>query len=198
MYVPPSPDTTYFCALLDCIHPVADSSDVIILGDFNCPDINWASLAASTGPSKMLCDFAFSYNLCQVVDSPTHVKGNTLDLIFVHSPLSIPNLTVNSNWSLFPFSSDHFPITFTLNCSFNSTPHSSSSSFQFHKGDYTGLQDHLLDTDFSPYFSSVDIDFLWDHLKSTILEACHKFIPMASCSTRYPRWFTGNIRHQLN
>uniref|UniRef100_A0A1X7TFU4 Reverse transcriptase domain-containing protein n=1 Tax=Amphimedon queenslandica TaxID=400682 RepID=A0A1X7TFU4_AMPQE len=78
-----------------------------------------------------------------------------------------------------------------------SLSNATKSSLQFHKGDYTGLQDHLLDTDFS-YFSSVDIEFLWDYLKSIILDACHKFIPRASSSTRYPLWFTGNIRHQLN
>uniref|UniRef100_A0A1X7U0A1 Endonuclease/exonuclease/phosphatase domain-containing protein n=1 Tax=Amphimedon queenslandica TaxID=400682 RepID=A0A1X7U0A1_AMPQE len=95
VYAPPSPDNPYFFTLLKCIHPVADSSDVIILGDFNYININWASVAASTGPSKMLCDLAFSYDLCQVVDSPTHCPKSHCQFQLVSLSLLIRPFSYN-------------------------------------------------------------------------------------------------------
>ena len=136
--------------------------------------------------------------MCQLVESPTHEKGNILDLLLVHSSDYVSNLTVHTDWSVFPFSSDHYPLTSTLLSKANLTNYSSPMTFQFHKGDYVGLQDYLLDVDFSFFFESLDIEFLWENLKNLILDACRKFIPIASCSNRYPQWFNGNIRHKLN
>ena len=52
--------------------------------------------------------------------------------------------------------------------------------------------------DFSFFFSSEDIDFLWESLKCIIHDACVRFIPKSLRSTRYPKWFTGTIKHQLH
>ena len=198
VYVPPSPDPAYLSILLDYIRPFASRSETIVLGDFNCPDVNWASLTAASSPSRLLCDFVFDCDMCQLVESPTHEKGNILDLLLVHSSDYVSNLTVHTDWSVFPFSSDHYPLTSTLLSKANLTNYSSPMTFQFHKGDYVGLQDYLLDVDFSFFFESLDIEFLWENLKNLILDACRKFIPIASCSNRYPQWFNGNIRHKLN
>ena len=56
----------------------------------------------------------------------------------------------------------------------------------------------LLSFDFSFFFSSEDIDFLWESLKCIIHDACVRFIPKSLRSTRYPKWFTGTIKHQLH
>uniref|UniRef100_A0A1X7UGR0 Endonuclease/exonuclease/phosphatase domain-containing protein n=1 Tax=Amphimedon queenslandica TaxID=400682 RepID=A0A1X7UGR0_AMPQE len=72
VYAPPTSDSTYFSSLLDYIAPFATLSDTVILGDFNCPDINWASLTATNSSSQLLCDFVFQYDLCQIVEQPTH------------------------------------------------------------------------------------------------------------------------------
>ena len=87
-------------------------------------------------------------------------KAIFLTSFLVHSPDCVSNLTFHTDWSLFPFSSDHFPSTSTFHFNANLTSYSLPMSFQFHKGDYVGLQDYLLDVDFSFFFESLDIDFL--------------------------------------
>ena len=57
------------------------STDIIITGDFNLPDINWDTLSATSTSSSAFCDFIFDSLLTQLVDLPTHVKGNILDLV---------------------------------------------------------------------------------------------------------------------
>ena len=118
------------------------------MGDFNCPDVNWSSFTASKYPSRLLCDFVFDNDLCQLVVLPTHIHGNILDLVLVCSPDLISNLHVHTNQPQFP-SSDHFPITFTLHFPILSAIRPSIQSFQYHRGDYEGLQDFLLSFDFS-------------------------------------------------
>ena len=113
VYIPPCSDLTYYSALFDFISVSTNQSEVVLLGDFNCPDVNWSSLTASEYSSRLLCDFVFDNDLCQLVVLPTHIHGNILDLVLVCSPGLISNLHVLTNQPQFP-SSDHYPITFTL------------------------------------------------------------------------------------
>jgi len=46
-------------------------NQVITIGDFNFPDINWQSMSANCSTSLSLFDFT----------DPTHCKSNLLDLI---------------------------------------------------------------------------------------------------------------------
>uniref|UniRef100_A0A1X7TMI5 Endonuclease/exonuclease/phosphatase domain-containing protein n=1 Tax=Amphimedon queenslandica TaxID=400682 RepID=A0A1X7TMI5_AMPQE len=136
VYVPPSPDPAYLLILLDYIRQFASWSENFVLGDFNCPDVNWAFLTAASSPSRLLCDFVLDYDMCQLVESPTHEKGNILYLLLVYYPDCVSNLTVHTDWSVFPISSRHCPLTSTLPSKANLTNYSSSMNFQFHKGNY--------------------------------------------------------------
>ena len=54
---------------------------VIVMGDFNLPDINWATLTGSTAISNAFCDLVFELNFAQLVSQSTHSHGNILDLV---------------------------------------------------------------------------------------------------------------------
>lgn len=58
---------------------------VIILGDFNLPDIDWSVLSARNGHSEVLVQFCINSMFHQVVDFPTR-KNNILDLVMVNEP----------------------------------------------------------------------------------------------------------------
>ena len=83
-----------------------------ILVDFNCPDINWSTLSATTPFSISLCNELYSKNFIQLVNEPTHYQGNTLDLILTNSPHRLQNVQVQSSGS--SLQSDHFPITISI------------------------------------------------------------------------------------
>ena len=101
---------------------------VTILGDFNLPHINWEECAARIADEQDLVDsLTQDFLLEQIIRTPTHRKGNFLDLVFVtHSddydyeildfPLSDHNpVLVNYNFKLIPlstFSSDFSACTF--------------------------------------------------------------------------------------
>ena len=62
----------------------------ILVGDFNLPDIAWLNgkgevkvPSSRTTMHKHAIDLFLKSNLRQLVNGPTHEKGNTLDLVLV-------------------------------------------------------------------------------------------------------------------
>lgn len=51
-------------------HLVSSYGNVILLGDFNVPDIDWDTLTGVSLFSKSLCNIVFHDNLSQLVHSP--------------------------------------------------------------------------------------------------------------------------------
>ena len=87
-----------------------------LLGDFNFNDINWDSLDGFSPTSTKFCDIIFDLNLTQLINQPTYIAGNILDLILTNFPDSIFNLHVHDTLPL-PISSDHYIITFDITTS---------------------------------------------------------------------------------
>jgi len=73
------------------------SDKLIILGDFNVPDIDWDSLSGHSPISNQFCDLVFESSLCQLIDTPTHNHGNILDLVLTNLD---DNISCTFNFSL--------------------------------------------------------------------------------------------------
>ena len=73
------------------------TGNLVLLGDFNFKDINWDSLDGTTPLSIKFCDTIFELNLTQLINQPTHIAANILDLILTNSPDSIFNLHIHDN-----------------------------------------------------------------------------------------------------
>ena len=117
VYIPPSATVDLQDSLLLYLRGLYTSSDVPVvvpqelLGDFNCPDIEWSLLSASSCFSSLLCELVYDLNLSQLVAQPTHTKGNILDFILTNAEDRITDVAVlQSTFS----SSDHFPVSFSF------------------------------------------------------------------------------------
>ena len=130
------------------------TEEVILLGDFNVPDINWATLSGSSNLSSNPCDLIFQHNYMQQVDTyPWKYFGppeNTISGI---------NLTQEFYQAI---KSDHCLISFKLHLTFLSPMTSKDPVyiFTYHKGDHEGLYDLLYNTDFSTCYQSSDVEFI--------------------------------------
>ena len=170
----------------------------IIWGDFNAPDINWASLTGSTLFSNLLCDLVFSKNLIQLVSDPTHCKGNCLDLLLSSSQGRIHSVCTDQ--SSYMSASDHFLVSASI------ITHDHPlrerivpSGFNFSRANFTDLDSYFLEIDFSPIYASTDVEFIWSHLKGVIWDACNLLVPLCERKKlRGPHWYTSEVRHLLN
>ena len=107
VYIPPDVVPSLFSLKLSFISSIAKGKDIILLGDFNQPDINRENLISSNCSSNLFCNFVFDSNLLQLAKSPTHVKGNILDLILTNSENLVQKLSVHSNEPFSSMKSDH-------------------------------------------------------------------------------------------
>ena len=176
------------------------TEEVILLGDFNVPDINWATLSGSSDLSSKLCDLIFQHNYVQQVDHPTHIHGNILDLIITSTEDTVSGINITKEFNQ-AIKSDHYLISFKLQLT-SLSPTTSKDPvyiFDYHKGDYESLNDLLYNTDFSTCYQSSDVEFIRSYIKSTICNAMREFIPFIKQSAAYhPKYFTSSIRHQIN
>ena len=198
IYIPPCTDDLQLTEVIKHFSTLINSyprNSLVLVGDFNLPDINWDTLTASSTASRTFCDFIYDNALLQVVDTSTHSKGNILDLIITNSEDSIRDLVIHSCGHR--IISDHFTFTFRLSAS---APSSSRSSpiyvYDYPKADYNSLCSFLIDFDFTSCLLSHDVDSVWNSIKSAIYEGINLFIPRVRLRRhQYPRWYTPELRH---
>ncbi len=158
-------------------HPdeLASRDNLIVMGDFNYPDIDWPTRSATSLPSKSFCEKLFELNLDQLVHVPTHVMGNTLDLIITNVCEEIDNVQVETENKY----SDHYTVHFTISTEYPRVSNNRKYLYVHDnaKADYEGMNTFLLDHDFSEYYQTRDTDKLWFYLKSLFEEAIDKFVP---------------------
>ena len=176
IYVPPQSTS---CQMNQIIHALEflphQQCNLIVLGDFNAPDIEWSTLSASLTNSQAICNALFHLNMTQLISEPTHVKGNILDLLITNIDNYISDILVNS--PSINLASDHFPITFNLAATYSPPKTAVRFVYDFTKADFNGLNNYLLDVDFSPCFDSPTVDDSWLQFKSVLLDAVSSFIP---------------------
>lgn len=200
VYISPSSSHSYYTDLLAYLSSLVDSNFIIITGDFNLPDIVWSTLSGSSTVSKLFCDFVFDHNLSQLVTSPTHCKGNILDLVLTNIPDSISTPNVHSQQDCC-LSSDHFLLSFSVTFAISTLNRKSPPChvYDYSKADWDGLLNHLLDTDFTSLYSTSDVDVAWTLLRDTITNATNLYIPKVHIrSNQRPKWFTPDVQHLLN
>ena len=101
VYIPSACSDIYFTSMINFIQSLkADGNgDVLLVGDFNSPYVNWSTLTASNPCSSVLCD-TFAKNLIKLVDEKTHALGNILDLISTNCIDKISNISIVPNFIL--------------------------------------------------------------------------------------------------
>ena len=55
---------------------LSSTRNLILMGDFNTPNLHWDTFAGYDDFTSQLCDILFDANLFQYIDKPTHVHGN--------------------------------------------------------------------------------------------------------------------------
>ena len=135
--------------------------------------MNWSSLTATSDFSNQFCDLIFQLNLSQLIDVPTHVQGNTLDLVLTNSEHLIVSLSVDNKTSTH-LNSDHHKVSFNIDTSISCPAKNPTIYiFDYPKGDYHNLCNTLLQVNFTPCLFSQDTEFVWNLIKSEIRSKSH-------------------------
>jgi len=170
--------------------------NVLIMGDFNYPDVNWAALGTYEGASQetnLFVDCLMDNFFTQHVDQPT--RGDTiLDLVITAEPDVISEIAILDCLE----SSDHNMLTWS--CQFNKkrVP-SGRTKLNFRKANLKELRKGLRDTDWNCLLKG-SIDESWNKFRSRILSLSEAYIPKLKVPVDKPPkppWITNKCLQQI-
>ena len=196
VYLSPSCDTSRSTEVFKFLQSLYTYRQLIIVGDFNLPDINWNSLSASSPLSPSFCDTVLSLNLVQLIDEATHSCGNSLDLVLTTIPSSIHNLCVDHLTC--SSVSDHHLVTFDVVLPFTRKPPKSYLTFDYSRADFNELENFFFDNSFKDCLPHREVNSVWSSFKSVFFNGCSIFIPTIKKHPKStPLWFNSKIRHRI-
>ena len=158
--------------------------DVIILGDFNLPSIDWKSETIEASKSDKKCaeimlQFIDKQLLTQHVSENTRKDKNILDLILTNNPDIVHNTSVEK---VEP--SDHDKVNLGLLYNFqnkiqhseNFTPTHPFDELNFRKADWAAIKQELSQANWSE-FDGKDVSEMCVELDNILVEICSKHTP---------------------
>ncbi|CAC5368405.1 unnamed protein product [Mytilus coruscus] len=159
------------------------NTNVILAGDFNCPNIIWDT-ATALGPDREiqqgLVDIAETYNLTQIHTIPTR-EGNLLDLLFVTNP----TLVKSSN--NVPGISDYDIIITDLETKVHHQKSQPRKCYIYKKAKWDQISidlKHTLEEVKEKHHQGAEVHQLWDTFKSQLQNTMNTNIPNKKIRSR--------------
>ena len=151
-------------------------SHVLILGDFNFPDIDWSSWSSRDSRSQEFIESLRDGYIEQMVDKPTRFRLNqlpsVLDLILVNDSNSIQNIDYLSPIG----NSDHIVLRFNYKCYIDLTCEN-TSKLNYFKGNYEGMRE-ALSIDWKRVLEGRSTEDMVDVFMDHMSKAMNTFIPI--------------------
>ena len=179
-----SPNSTYdnnvqLCNLLNYMCEL-NSDNLIIIGDFNYPNIDWnvKRVCINSPCEDLFLEKIQDLFLEQLVTQPTRVREgqrrNILDLVFTNNEYFIENVDYQNPIG----ASDHISIVLQLNLNkpqeIKEVPRK-----LYYKGDYLSMSRYFLDIDWTELFSNLNTQQCLDVFYNHFNLAVDKFIPIS-------------------
>ena len=164
--------------LNDSLQSNVEKDYVVVVGDFNLPELRWSedqtTPNSSTGQTgEFFCELFNDNFLQQHIVGSTHSGGNKLDLLLSNHPEVIHDPRALSDEQ---FPSDHYPIEFFIKQTFKRAYHVRRRVYDFQRGQFQQLQTFLQRSLIEETFSG-NIDECWVQWKTQFQEAVDQFIP---------------------
>ena len=144
----------------------------IIFGDFNYPNIDWNSYTSSSSTCKTFLDIVITKDYNQIIDFPTHLKGNILDLVLTDLPRDIISARCEGRLG----KSDHSIIMIETNVTLN---HSETSQKvpQWHKANFNQINSDLESFNWDLELRDLSAEEAWTLFTVKVNESVKKNVP---------------------
>ncbi len=164
----------------------------LIIGDFNLPEVVWDE-ATGTGRAGPLVEAVQERLLSQLVDFPTQVSGNILDLLITDIPERIVDLKPGDRLG----GSDHMTIHVTVNVKLPKVT-SNRKILIWNKADFPGMRAQLGSICWEDIFRNQKAEEKWEAFKGLLQAAVNKYVPEKQAGPPgRPPWMTREIAAAL-
>ena len=150
-------------------------SHVLVVGDFNFPDIDWNTWNSCDQFCQEFIESLRDSYLEQMVDKPTRFRINqnpsVLDLILVNDSNAIQSIDYLSPVG----NSDHSILRFAYNC-YIELENENAAKLNYFKGEYEGMRE-ALSCDWTETLANMNTEEMVNTFTDKITEAMNKYIP---------------------
>ena len=172
---------------LRCLMSRRKPPKIHIVGDFNLPETCWSSQFSNIPIEKSFIDSFNELGLVQLIDVPTHIHGNTLDLLLTNSEAYVNDRHVHDLNSV--CKSDHHAISFSIKAKVNLKKASTRKCYNFKKARWDDLISELCHTNWE-YLKCCEVNKGWEFFKGRLFMLIDRYIPTVTVkSDSQPPWF---------
>jgi hypothetical protein len=200
IYNPPSNNVAPGLAfLLDKLRHLYHEEYIVLVGDFNMPDINWQDLSVGAlshhkNWHSSFLDIVNEFGLTQLIQEATHVKGNILDLVFCSKPHVISQTGV-----IDPGLSDHFLVEFKIRADIHEKTHEIREILLYHKANAVAIGHDLgmIENSIIQQIAiDVPVDEVWKTYKVGLRQTIANNVPVKKVKIggKEPVWFNSKAK----
>ena len=143
--------------------------NVFIIGDFNMPSINWEDVYSSNPVEQSFLTTFSNLGFDQLVEAPTHARGNTLDILLTNNASLVGNIKVDSVSNV--CKSAHFPILFDIKARCKKVKTPKREIYDFSTANWDSINSEISSVNWdSILLSSDNIEFAWLRFKEKLFE----------------------------
>jgi len=154
--------------LVDLVKNVMKNS--IVIGDFNLPDINW-STGETTRRTEAFVEAMDDALMVQMVEIPTHIKGNCLDLLLTNIPERISDISGAGRLG----SRDHEMLEITVKT--GAFREARKTVKNWRRADWQKMREEIGRVDWHSELRGLTADRMWETFKRKISSTVKKMSP---------------------
>lgn len=202
-YRPPDANTDFsseFTRVLNLICSRFPNSLLLILGDFNFPNISWSTQSVTDGQTEAhnFVQSCLDFSLVQLISRPTRsssTSANILDLVFTNDPDILSVITHLDGLS------DHDILTGILHISPIKRKTTKKQIRCYNRADYTSINNELFSfaDNFLEEHGSRSVEDNWVIFKNALTNLINRFIPIITIKTENTApWYNQRLRRLNN
>jgi hypothetical protein len=157
------------------------TKNTILIGDFNLPGIEWHKEQSKDAKGRILLEAALEGGLQQLVDFPTHTKGNILDLILTNCSDKVIEISDTGRLG----KSDHCMLKMTLDFQPISQARQ-GSRYNWSKVDVDKMHEDMKRVQWREPLHGETVESAWTIFKETLNQTMERNVP--KCGTRIQSW----------
>ena len=173
--------------LIEIINKTGEEQ-VIIMGDFNLPDIEWSTLSASSKTGIKFVDCIQDSFLVQHVNENTRCK-NILDLVLSSESSMIENLTIGEPLG----TSDHCSIKWDLVIKNLKVKCTNQDFFDYFRADYDEARSLAKQIDWDKMFLSNDLNNIWKSFRTELEILRNQCVPKRKTKKGRKKWINREV-----
>ncbi|GAB0203307.1 hypothetical protein GRJ2_002796300 [Grus japonensis] len=180
-YRPPSQDDATDELFFKELREASRSTALVLMGDFNLPDVNWEHHTADTSRSRSFLKHLDDNFLVQLLKEPTR-KGALLDLLLVNREGLVGEVAIGGRLG----HSDHEVVEFKIFGDRRKTA-TKTSTLDMGRADFRLLRELVSQVPWETALEGIGVHQCWSLFKGHLLRAQEQVIPKCRKSSRWGR-----------